>query len=126
MAPDAERRMAATAMVVDFGLFRNDDLLCRAAVRLEAQEKLEEFDYGWRQPDGADQPVAAGHLVVRHQFALPAASLSIALVQFSSAEGNPDIVLQAALAIGVHDSDDWESVALGGDYTFAFLCRRVK
>jgi len=67
--------------------------------------------------------VAAGHLVVRHQVALPAASLSITRVQFSSAGGNPEIVLQA-LTIGVHDSDDWESVALGGDYTFAFLGRQ--
>ena len=114
-------------MAVEFALFRGDDLLCRAAIRVGAQEKVEEFDYGAREADGAiARTTAAGHLVLRHRFELPAASLSIALMQFSSAGGEPEVVLQVGVSMGVHDSDDWESVALGGDYTFAFLCRQER
>lgn len=127
MTPASDGFADATAMAVEFALFRGDDLLCRAAIRVEAQEKVEEFDYGPRDADGAtDRTTAAGHLVVRHRFELPAASLSITLLQFSSAGGESEIVLQAGLSMGAHDSDDWESVALGGDYTFAFLCRQER
>lgn len=28
------------------------------------------------------------------------------------------------MAMGVHDSEDWESVALGKHHSFAFLCRQ--
>lgn len=112
-------------MAVEFALFRGHYLLCRGIIRVEAQEKSEEFDYRVPDADGAsDRTKAAGHLVICHRFALPAASLSITLVQFSSAGGESEIVLQAGLSMGVHDSDDWESVALGGNYTFAFLCRQ--
>lgn len=112
-------------MTVQFALFQGDDLLCRAEIRIEEHEKLEDFDYAVRAFDGITNPAnPTGHLVVRHQFAIPAASLAITLVEFGAVASAAQIVLEASVVMGVHDSDDWESVALGRDYTLAFACRQ--
>jgi hypothetical protein len=107
--------MSALAMTVEFGLFHHDVLLCRSKIRIEEHEKAEEFDC-------ADTGGASSnkHLVVRHKFGLPAASLQLSFIDYAAGK----IILEAGLAIGVHDSEEWESVALGEDYTFAFSCRQ--
>lgn len=111
------------ALAVEFVLFHHDVLLCRAAIRIEEQQKSEEFDY----PDpsaGIGTTSYEGHLVIRHQFGLPAASLQLWLIRYIAPGSTGEVILEAALAMGVHDSEDWESVALGQDYTLAFRCRQ--
>ncbi len=114
-----KKQRQPNAMTVEFGFFHHDDLLCRATIRIEEREKSEEFDSG--TSDGAPP---AGHLVIRHWLEFPSASLHLALVRCPTADAAPEVILEAGLAMGVHDSDDWESVALGGAYTLAFLCRQ--
>jgi hypothetical protein len=115
--------MNAFAMEVAFVLFYHDVLLCRSTVRIEEHQKSEEFDCS----DTLSTTGTASskrHLVVRHKFGLPAASLQLSLIGYAAPESVGKIILEAALAIGVHDSEDWESVALGEDYTFAFRCHQ--
>lgn len=107
------------AMAVDFAVFEHDDLICRGRIRTEEHERAEEFDY-FAPASGATPP--AGHVAIRHQFGVPAASLELMLIRLMTHQGAPEVILQVALAIGVHDSEDWESIALGRDHTFAFLC----
>jgi hypothetical protein len=109
------------ALSVEFALFRNDTLLCRGMIQVEDQQKSEEFDYT-EPPETTGTASSGGHLAVRHQFGLPAASLEIWLIRYLAPEGTGEVILEAAMAMGVHDSEDWESLALR-EYTFAFRCR---
>ena len=118
----AEMPNQPNAMEVQFGLFRNDDLLCRGRVRIEEVEKSEAFDYQLTSSDDTPNVQPAGRMVLRHRFSLPAASLELKLVHFTAHDAPPKIPLDAALKMGVHTSEDWESVALGAEYSLAFLC----
>jgi hypothetical protein len=114
------------AMVVDFGMFHRDSLLCRGRIRIEESEKWEEFDYySGESADGVTHETKPrGHLLIRHQFGLPTASLDLFMVQFETERSGREVILEAGVAMDVHDSEDWESVALGKEHTLAFLCRR--
>ena len=114
--------MNLSAIAVEFGLFHHDALLCRSTIRIEEQRKSEEFECA----DPSDTTGSASskvHLVIQHQYGLPAASLHLWLIRYVAPESAKEMVVDAALTMGVHDSEDWESVALGEDYTFAFRCR---
>lgn len=115
--------MNPSAMAVEFGLFHHDVLLCRSTIRVEEHQKSEEFDYS-DPSDTAGSASSRGHLVIRHQFGLPAAPLYLWLIRDAPPESAGEVFLEAALEMGVHDSEDWESVALGKDYAFAFRCRQ--
>ena len=114
---DATKRPQAVA--IDFGVCEHDDLICRGRIRIEEHAKAEEFDYF---APASEATTPAGHVAIRHQFSVPAASLELMLVRLTTHQGAPEVILRVALAIGVHDSEDWESIALGRDHTFAFLC----
>ena len=114
--------MNFNAMTVEFALFHHDALLCQSAIRIEKQQKSEEFECA-DFSDATGMESTKAHLVIRHEYGLPAASLQLWLIR-SGAPESGEIILEAALAMGVHDSRDWESVALGEDYTFAFACRQ--
>jgi hypothetical protein len=111
------------ALAVEFGLFHHDVLLCRTTIRIEEQQKSEELDCT-EPSEAAGTASCNDHLVIRHQFALPAASLQFWLIRGAAPESTGEIILEAALAMGVHNSEDWESVALGEEYTLAFRCRQ--
>ena len=97
-------------MSVELALFRGDELLCRGSIVIDQPRASSEF------------PVEGGGvLVISHEFGLPACSLGLQFRQ--SVESEP--LLDAGVAIGVHDSDDWESVALGPDHTLGFFCRAI-
>lgn len=115
--------MNASAMEVEFGLFHHDVLLRRSTLRIDEQQKSEEFDCA-DPSDTEGNASSKGHLVIRHQFGLPAASLYLRLIRYAAPGSAGEMILEAALEMGVHDSEDWESVALGEDYTFAFQCRQ--
>ena len=116
--------VTAHALAVELALFHHDTLLCRARIQIEKQQKSEEFDTEtWAMTDGGS---CRGHLAIQHRFAIPAASLHLWLIRYRAPESAGEVVLDVALAMGVHDSDDWESIALGEEYTFAFQCRQAK
>ena len=110
-------------MAVEFGLLHHDVLLCRSTIRIEEHQKSEEFNYA-DPSDTTGSASSKGHLVISHRYGLPAASLHVWLIRHVAPESAGEMILEAALTMGVHDSEDWESVALGEDYTFAFRCRQ--
>lgn len=101
-------------MNVDLALFRGDELLCRGEINITATRASSEFS-------GHDNVT----LSISHAFAMPACSLSVRLRRQSDASGESEELLEAGLAMGVHESDDWESVALGPDFTLGFLCQPI-
>ncbi len=101
-------------MKVDLALFRGDELLCRGRISISEKRGSSEF--------AIHDDVT---LFISHEFALPACSLSLELRRKSEGSMEVDQLLEAGLAMGVHESDDWESVALGPDYTLGFFCRPV-
>ena len=115
--------MNFNAMAVEFALFHHDALLCRSTIRIEDQQKSEEFECA-DFSDVTGTASSKGHLVIRHEYGLPAASLQLWLIRYGAPESAGEIILEAALAMGVHDSGDWESVTLAEHYTFAFACRQ--
>jgi hypothetical protein len=97
-------------MSVELALFRGDELLCQGSIAVTQTPASSEFPLEDR-----------GVLVISHEFALPACSLGLQLRP--SAESEP--LIEAGVAMGVHDSDDRESVALGPDYTLGFFCHAI-
>ena len=91
-------------MRVDLAFFEGDALLCRGTVLIEATECTNTFS-------------GSGHrFLVTHQFEEPAAPLTIACWRGSQR------LYHGALRMGVHTSDDWESINLGNIHTLGFRC----
>jgi hypothetical protein len=97
-------------MGVDLALFRGDELLGRGSIVIDRARGLSEFSLE-----------GGGLLVISHEFGLPACSLGLRFRGSVESER----LLEASLAMGVHDFDDWESVALGADHTLGFFCRAI-
>lgn len=116
-------QLQPNSLSVEFAVFRLDDLLCRGTICIEEREASDEFDYVDSAVNGAAGWKAGGRLVLRHRFSLPTPTLHLMLIHATERQATPRVVLEAGLAIGVHTSTEWESVALGHEYTFAFLCR---
>lgn len=92
-------------MDVEVAFFRGDDLLCRGSVRCVPEETTQTFQGG----DYSFQ--------VTHAFELPASRF---LIVASSAGQHR---FRSAMRMGVHTSDDWETIDLGDGYTLAFKCK---
>jgi hypothetical protein len=60
--------------------------------------------------------VESHEFTVTHRFEVPACPVEIECRQRGS------LRYTAALRMGVHDSDDWETIDLGHVHTFAFRC----
>jgi len=101
-------------MSVDLALFRGDELLGRGSICIRNQRESSEFAL-------QDDMI----LFISHEFALPASSLSVELRRRAEGAKEKELLLEAGLAMGVHESDDWESVSLGPEYTLGFFCRPV-
>jgi hypothetical protein len=92
-------------MRVDFALFDGDALLLRGFFHLEASPRTELFT----GPDSHE-------LTVTHRFEEPACPIEIECRQ------DRRVRYAAALRMGVHNSDDWESIDLGNIHNFVFRC----
>jgi hypothetical protein len=103
------------SMTVDFALFRGDDCLCKGGLNIQSDDRSDEFEL----TDGCV-------LFVSHSFKLPACSLGLEIWRIADDLDKNEVLLEAGIAMGVHASDDWESVALGPDHTLAFMCRLDK
>lgn len=91
-------------MFVDLAFFDGDLLLARSGIRcesIEAKESIVGENY---------------ELVVTHKFEEPACPIEIVCMKAGK------LLYSTALRMGVHTSDDWESITLGNIHDLAFRC----
>jgi len=92
-------------MLVDLAFFEGDVLLARSVVRCGSAEATESI-------------MGEGHeFLVTHRFEEPACPIEIVCTKAGKR------LYSAALRVGVHRSEDWESVSLGNIHDLGFLCR---
>jgi hypothetical protein len=106
---ERKRGKDPTAMRVEFAIVDDKQRHYAGILLMRAEESINEF----AREDGE------GKVTISHQFLLPASNVSLAFDEPSS--GDADRVVEAAMAMGVHQSTEWESVALGR-YAFLFRC----
>ena len=92
-------------MRIDLAFFDGDDLLVKGLVECRVQEQSVSFD-----------TKSGVRFIVTAQFEDPACPVSI------DCSSNGINLYRTALRFGVHTSDDWESIDLGGIHTLAFWC----
>ena len=94
---------------IELAFFRDDELLCRGEVDCGAFESIRriEDDHGHQ-------------FQITSKFDEPACPVEILCHQ------NEKILYKAALRVGVHTSDDWESIDLAGIHTLGFRCQELK
>jgi hypothetical protein len=93
------------SMQIDLAFFDEDILLCRGSIVCDETESQTTLS-------------GSGHeFTIKHQFANPASPVFITCL-------NEDKRLyETALRVGVHDSEDWESIDLAKVHTLAFRCK---
>jgi len=96
-------------LLIELAFFTGDDLLCRGNVRCGVVEAANHFDgAGDHQFD------------VTSRFEEPASPVEIVCRR----DGKQ--LYKAALRVGVHTSNDWESINLGNIHTLGFRCREIE
>jgi len=96
-----------SALFIEFAFFDKDTLLCRSGVRCGAAKAVEHLD-----------GVGGHKFELSSQFEEPACPVEI------ECRRNGALLYKAALRVGVHTSDDWESLDLASIHTLAFRCRK--
>jgi hypothetical protein len=92
-------------MLVDLAFFDGDVLLARAVIRCGSKETTESI-------------TGEGHeFHVTHRYEEPACPIEIVCTKAGVR------LYSAALRMGVHTSQDWESVNLGNIHDLGFFCR---
>jgi hypothetical protein len=117
------RKNVPTAMHVEFAFFRGDDVLHRGGLHVTADKGVSCFgEHSHRilsEVPSLEVQLYSG-LVVEHEFDFPASSLHLRYCSLT-----PDfrqvVELDAALEMGVHSSEDWESITWQ-QFTLAFRC----
>ena len=93
-------------MHIELGFFAGDVLLMRSRITCRQHEQAFEFEG------------AGGHTwSIKARFEEPASP-----IELECTRGGRHLY-RAALQVGVHDSDDWESIDLANIHTLAFRCR---
>jgi hypothetical protein len=95
-----------SALLIELAFFDKDMLLCRGGVRCGSAKVVEHLD-----------GVGGHQFELSSQFEEPACPVEIACRRDGT------LLYEAALRVGVHTSDDWESVELGNVHTLTFRCR---
>ena len=93
---------------IDLAFFRDDDLLSRGAVRCTPTKTTSILE-----------GISGHQFEVTSRFETPACPVEI-VCHCQNKE-----LYKAALRVGVHTSDDWESVNLAGVHTLGFRCREL-
>lgn len=92
-------------MKVELAFFEGDDLLSRGEILISKFSRNDKFASN------------TGHqFQIQHQFDEPACPITIQCML----EGEE--LYNGELCMGVHDSDDWESINLGDTHTLGFRC----
>ena len=92
-------------MHVDFAFFDGDTLLLRGFFHCVTSSRTERFVGG-----------ESHEFIVTHRFDTPACPIEI------ECRRGTEVRYTAALRMGVHDSEDWESIDFANVHTFAFRC----
>ena len=92
-------------MLVELAFFDGDVLLARSVIRCESAEARESITSGDHE------------FLVTHRFEEPACPIEIVCTKAGKR------LYSAALRMGVHTSENWESVSLGNVHDLGFLCR---
>ena len=95
-----------SALLIELAFFEKDTLLCRGGVRCGSEKAVEHLD-----------GIGGHRFELSSQFDEPACSVQIVCRRDGA------LLYEAALRVGVHTSNDWESIKLGDIHTLAFRCR---
>lgn len=87
-------------MLVELGLFQEDNLLTKGMINITEQEQVEKNEV----------------MELQHKLIDESAELEVRV--FSEGEQ----LIKSSLTMPIHESDDWESIELGS-FTLAFWCR---
>ncbi len=93
-------------MIIKFNFFEKDDLLCSGKLFCNQKKTINEF----KSPD------CEYVFKIEHEFDYPACPVSIECIYQSKH------YYYSALRVGVHNSEDWESVNIGNIHDFVFMC----
>lgn len=118
-------------MHVDFALFKEEKLLLRGSFLVTKDKGLschgEQVQITALRATGESTAAYAfSGLIIEHEFELPAANLTLRYFEVEPAT-TPDQShsqvqrFSAALQMGIHHSEEWETIALGG-FDLAFRC----
>ena len=114
---------APTAMHVEFAFFRGDDVLHRGGLHMTPEKGVSCFGEHQHKLLSEVPPLEVqlySGIVFEHELALPSSHLRLRYCSLT-----PDlqqvVELDAAIEMGVHTSDDWESITLK-QFTLAFKC----
>jgi hypothetical protein len=92
-------------MLINLAFFDGDNLLCQGSIQCDVNDSTDVFESG------------EGHrFEIQHRFDEPACPVSI------QCNFNGNGLYNVALQVGVHNSDDWESIDLGNIHTLGFRC----
>lgn len=92
-------------MRIDLAFFEQETLLARGSIHCSAHEQQFSFE------------AASGYRFdITSQFDDPACPVSISCIS------NDKLLYKGALRVGVHSSEDWESINLGNIHTLVFFC----
>ncbi|MEW5251692.1 hypothetical protein [Microbulbifer discodermiae] len=86
-------------MLIDIGLFQEDELLQQSKIKVTEQEQIDEN----------------GAISLKHQLIEDVARIELRVYE------NGEQQIKSNLDMPVHQSDDWESIELA-QYTLAFRC----
>ena len=97
-----------SALHLELAFFKDDDLLCRGEVTCGATRAVNHLggsgEHEFEVVSQFEEPASPVEIVCRH---------------------HGKHVYKAALRVGVHSSDAWESINLGNIHTLAFRCRQA-
>lgn len=95
-----------STMLIDLAFFDGDNLLCQGSIQCDGNESTDilKSELGHR-------------FEIQHRFDEPACPISI------QCNFNGEELYNGALQVGVHNSEDWESIDLGNIHTLGFRCR---
>lgn len=101
------------SLFVEAAFFSGDVLIARGTFDVEEEKKQIQIT-----SDSGDL------FEITHKFEEPASPIEIKYVK------NQDLKWKSALRMGVHDSDDWETINLVNDFDLCFKCeikdKRIK
>ena len=95
-------------LLIDLAFFSGDKLVSRGAVRCGATEMISKLD-----------GLSAHRFEITSKFEEPASPVEI------RCWCQEKELYKSALRVGVHTSDDWESIDLAGIHTLAFRCQKI-
>jgi hypothetical protein len=129
LLPTDKTRNSPSEMVVSFGFFDGEKLLHKGSFHIRNGKGVSiyrEHKHFVLTSAATDVQLFAG-LVIEHEFELPACPVSVRFLEVVPCPDSPEQFRQvqrfnAALRMGVHQSDDWENIELD-KHTLAFKCQ---